>query len=398
MTHVKSSQLARIESIDALRGIAAFIVVIYHARQSLWIGVGNLYREYGLDAPPSVWIGYATYPLGYGWLGVTIFFVLSGYCIHRRGAKDLANSNLASLNFAEFFKRRMVRIYPTYVAALVLGGLVDWFLIFSGETTEVGEVSLTPTSFLGSLASLQGYATPFFGSNAVFWTLAMEIHLYLAYPLLYAISRSVGAYRALAFAGIVSCSFIILDACFHIQRMFPYAFLRGPIFLPYWFTWAVGFFIAEVEAGRAKAPNVRIGICALLVSLGCALGLVYARHEEHSEVFWAIIMGAVVWWSLKSTSDWIWSTVVGKFFTRIGVFSFSLYAIHFPIICLFERFYLNGIEKPVSFIPLFLGTACAFIGSYVFFLMVESWSIRRLSLKSKPTRKNDVTVSMEAKS
>ncbi|MDX1930337.1 MAG: hypothetical protein SFV81_27680, partial [Pirellulaceae bacterium] len=71
-----SAGLARIESVDVLRGLAALMVVIYHARSTLWIGISELYSRYGFSPNPTAWIGYATYPFSYGWLGVTLFFVL----------------------------------------------------------------------------------------------------------------------------------------------------------------------------------------------------------------------------------------------------------------------------------------------------------------------------------
>jgi peptidoglycan/LPS O-acetylase OafA/YrhL len=176
---------SRLGAIDALRGIAALCVVVYHARSTLWTGVGNLFSTYGLSANPQVWIGYATYPLSYGWLGVTLFFVLSGYCIHRRGAAVLRKGNgVAGLNWGQFFKRRLWRIYPTYIAALILGGLIDFYLLRESTLVEPKEASYSVASFLASVFAMQGYSAPFFGTNMVFWTLAMELHLYAAYPIL----------------------------------------------------------------------------------------------------------------------------------------------------------------------------------------------------------------------
>jgi peptidoglycan/LPS O-acetylase OafA/YrhL len=63
-----------------------------------------------------------------GGVAVDLFFVLSGYCIHRRGARELATNPKASLDLKQYAIRRIWRIYPTYVAALFLTALIDAYV------------------------------------------------------------------------------------------------------------------------------------------------------------------------------------------------------------------------------------------------------------------------------
>lgn len=125
---MKSNQI-RLNSIDALRGLAAVIIVLYHARGMLWVGTREVWQRYGLSPNVNAWLGYVSLPLSTfgGFAALALFFVLSGYCIHRRGARNLSfNSNL---NLKEFALRRLWRIYPTYIAALCFTALVDAYLI-----------------------------------------------------------------------------------------------------------------------------------------------------------------------------------------------------------------------------------------------------------------------------
>lgn len=366
---------SRIEAVDALRGIAALIVVIYHARCGLWIGIGELYRQYGLKPSFEVLLGYLTAPFSLGWTGVVLFFVLSGYCIHRRGALLLANTPDAPFNFMVFFKRRFFRIYPTYVAALLLTGFVGWHLSSNTSLSFPLKADHSFPTFIASLLSLQGYVAPCFGGNVVFWTLAMEIHLYLAYPLLFKISKLYGPNSVLWFAFVVSISFISIDFLFGIQKSFEYRSSMGPVFLPYLFAWTVGFYISEVEAGRAFLPSQKFRRWLTVISLFFGLALVSLKYSEQSSIFWAIVFGSVLTWSLTPAGRVFWGSFFGKSMTYIGVFSYSLYAIHSPMLMLFKA-YANPNGLYISLAPIIASVFFALISAYVFFILIERWSLR----------------------
>ena len=70
--------LERVSAIDALRGLAALVVLMAHARSMLWVGVSETYRQHGWQPDLNAWLGYLSAPLGLGGRGVTLFFVLSG--------------------------------------------------------------------------------------------------------------------------------------------------------------------------------------------------------------------------------------------------------------------------------------------------------------------------------
>ena len=364
----------RIVAIDALRGCAALAVLLFHARLLLWVGMRAEYAHYGWSLNPDAWLGYLSAPLSFGGLGVTLFFVLSGYCIHRAGAKRLARDGTATLPLKPYFLRRLWRIYPVYVAALLVTAAVDRYLLLHGGYHEPGQDNSLPT-LIASLLGLQGIAAPRYGSNVVFWTLAMELHFYCLYPVLFWLSRRYGSLRPLLVALLVGICYLVADAVFGIRGRFPFHSDRGPLFFPYWFTWTLGFFIAEIEAGRTARPQHRTVLAALVA--GPLLGLVPLLTErwELAEMPWALAFAALVYWSIQPTGEQYWTRYLGRSVARIGVFSYSVYAIHWPVLLLLQYF-IGGIDaRPVTILGAYAGSVVALGAGWILFQSIERWTL-----------------------
>src|SRR6476660_9088344 len=97
----------RLTSIDALRGFAALGVVLYHA-----VGRADLALPRGLLQWPGFFVHSLT---GFGYVGVFLFFVISGFCIHLQWARARAAGRQSQIEFGAFWKRRLRRLYPPYV-------------------------------------------------------------------------------------------------------------------------------------------------------------------------------------------------------------------------------------------------------------------------------------------
>jgi len=374
----EAAALNRSTALDSLRGVAAIAVLLYHARLSLWVGASETYRNKGLSFDFNAWMGYLSVPLGYGSLGVTLFFVLSGYCIHRSGAKLIANGRSDEMNWSDFAKRRFWRIYPTYIAALLLTAGIDYLI-----NAQFGLINTTQDNSLYafgvSLLTLQGYVASFFGSNGVFWTLAMEIHLYAVYPLLFYATKRFGPNRVILAVFMLSFGYSLLEFLFAFESVLPFRFQRGPIFVPYWFTWTIGFYLAEVEANRAKSLTKRVWMAMITVSLPTALILTTKGQHLFAEVFWAIVFAGVVQGSLGDAGKRFWSGGIGMLLAWFGIFSYSLYAIHAPLLLLYHSVISpsNNEHKFETLWPAIGGVVLVIPVAYCFFRLVESWSIKK---------------------
>src|SRR6266550_2516962 len=99
---MKALPTTRLRSIDALRGIAALGVVFYHA------------VEQGDKVLPNNPLKYPVKLLqfgsSFGYIGVFLFFVISGFCIHLQWARGRSNGQSPSIKFGSFWRRRIRRL------------------------------------------------------------------------------------------------------------------------------------------------------------------------------------------------------------------------------------------------------------------------------------------------
>ena len=138
--------------LDLLRALAIIIVVIYHA------------ALFGFKLPGRV--------DRFGWIGVDLFFVLSGYLIGGQLLAPLARDQ--RINLGRFFARRALRIMPAYFVTLAI-----YFLLPSWR--EYPEMSQPLWKFLLSVQNIGLHGGTAF-SHA--WSLAVEDQFYLALPLI----------------------------------------------------------------------------------------------------------------------------------------------------------------------------------------------------------------------
>ena len=138
--------------LDGLRAIAAIIVVAFHAK-----------------APQ----------FGGGFLGVDIFFVLSGYLITKLLVEEKTLSG--NINYRRFFTRRLWRLYPALLTLLAVYALLAPTLFPQFSATKHYQDIVLSGLYLAD------YARTFHAPLSVLnhtWSLAAEMHFYLVWPLI----------------------------------------------------------------------------------------------------------------------------------------------------------------------------------------------------------------------
>lgn len=144
--------------IDGLRAIAVLAVVAFHAFPSSLRG---------------------------GFIGVDIFFVISGFLISTIILSSLEKN---SFNFVEFYVRRIKRIFPALLLVLATCCVAGWFLLLADEYQQLGKHLAAGSIFISNLALRQ--ESGYFDNSADtkpllhLWSLGIEEQFYIVWPLI----------------------------------------------------------------------------------------------------------------------------------------------------------------------------------------------------------------------
>jgi peptidoglycan/LPS O-acetylase OafA/YrhL len=183
----------RIGAIDGLRGIAAVTVAfVFH-----WQHLG------GAQPPSHVWF-LSPRPLQwlqlYGWLGVDMFFLLSGFIFARNYAEGIASGRVGG---HEFFVRRLSRLYPLHVLTLVAAGGIAWLSWLRFRGFPIYAINDMYHFFLNLLFAQSIGLETGYSFNGPSWSLSLEAVCYAAFFVVCqkATRNRVLLYVALAFAG-----------------------------------------------------------------------------------------------------------------------------------------------------------------------------------------------------
>lgn len=333
----KSSK--RLRSIDALRGIAALGVVLYHT-------VGPF---------PVIQHGFFNYlvvPFQYlfaqGYVGVFLFFVISGFCIHLQWAKARAAGSAYKINFKAFWKRRLRRLYPPYLFALAL------YLVMMASTNGIDLTRFFVYDMVMHLLMLHNLDPhTAYSINGVFWTLAIEEQLYLAYFGLLFMRVRWGWRTALTVCLSARVGWFFLS--YFADRLYKVGIPFGEAAATHWFTWALGAISVEAAVGLIRLPrwcrDMRVGIAALVSAVALSYLLIYLKGISHTlgslalHPIWGIGFFVLVNYVVKAEEHWraIFTTpMLVRMMAYVGVFSYSLYLVHQLVIMVSWRFVVNG--------------------------------------------------------
>lgn len=341
LTNATQSGRTRLDSIDALRGMAALMVAGYH-----------IWGHYGVYPFPSLGVvpftpdaglfAYLVSPLRWGYLGVSLFLVLSGFCIHLPFARKKQNGARYEFNARAFYLRRMWRLYPAY-AVSVIGTFLLLTLVYPTPSTEA------PSHNIGDLIShltlMQGYFDQYFYSIVhVYWSLALEFQLYLLYPLFLYCFYKLGVTRAVAVLTVISIGWRILSLdVFHHQLISiswtgPYAMMGFVLArMP---EWLFGAWLAEwyVRGGHTKSRRVPLALASMVVLFSAILSSLDERLWSLTDILFGLgfafaIAAAIVPRkslpaSARTTHHSLLVTQGYKRLVWIGTISYSLYLFH----------------------------------------------------------------------
>jgi peptidoglycan/LPS O-acetylase OafA/YrhL len=316
----------RITAVDMLRGIASLFVCIFHFTNGNQNYLSN---------------GYWLKDLGdFGWVGVEIFFVISGFII----PYSLYNTRYQVKNFKKFLLKRIGRIEPPYFLSIVLILALNYLSMlspyFKGKPFSIDYFNL-----LLHVA----YLIDFFKEtwlNSVFWTLAIEFQFYLLIGLLFPFinHRKLGTF--LIVISLLLLSNILIKSSVTIFHHIPY-FLLG-----------ISIFRRKIGMDRQK-PTWIIELILLAV--------IYLQYG-----FVSVISAGFTWVILVGFERW-----ENKWVLWLGRISYSLYLVHVPfggrLINLSMNFFHTDLSRTFILLITLIITLCF---SYLFYKCVELPAIK----------------------
>jgi peptidoglycan/LPS O-acetylase OafA/YrhL len=342
--------------IDGLRAIAVCSVIIYHAK----ITVFN--HEIFLKG---------------GYLGVDIFFVISGYLISLILFNNIGKKNFSLL---KFYQRRVRRIIPALLLVITLSfPLALYIILIPNELVDYAKAIIS-SILLFSNFNFFFHGQEYGANNSLLipflhtWSLSVEEQFYIIFPVLIIFIfkyQKVYLPHVLVFIFFVSLfvsefgskSFSSFNFYMLISRMWELTF---------------GSLIAYYEYVKNSKKNIYNPLFRIMPAIGIFLIFISiynfdgdTRHPSIITLFPVFGAGLIIFFANKD--DFVTKILSSKFFVSIGIISYSLYLWHYPIFA-FAR--ITGLVSDSLINKIFLGL-------FIILLSVASYYFVELPARNK---------------
>ncbi len=303
--------------LDHIRGAAVFADFSWHC----------LGFAYGFDMVPWPRLlpnnfhvprsYFALFPVTFGWAGVMVFFVVSGFCIH------LSYLRGAPGGWRDFYVRRFFRIYPLYLISLLLLAFV--FPVSPSfqsrfNWSQIGSQILLINNFSPRLRLING-------SN---WSIAVVVQLYLLYPAILWLAGKLGWNRTLVVLCCLDISMRGLAGLYVTTGPHIPDWLQGiPILFCY--SWASGAALAD--AFQRGWPLPFASSSALLWLLLAVASSAFTPFSFYPPLFFSVMAATIIAKLLRRGQPMVGTP--SPFFRHLqllGVWSYSFYLLHDPLL------------------------------------------------------------------
>jgi len=311
--------------IDGLRAVAVLSVLIFHA-------------------------GWSKFPGGF--IGVDVFFVISGYLISSIIFAEIAASTFSLVGF---YERRIRRILPALIAVLAVSALFACHYLLPDELVHFSWSMLAATASVSNFYFWQhsGYFDqPLSQPLLHTWSLAVEEQFYLSFPLFLLIIRRYFPRRlklAVVVVFFLSFAASVVMVAKHAQTAF---------YMPYTRAWEL--LLGTILSLKLLPQLKSLWLRNLASIVGIAMILYADLHYTQDTPFpgaWALppcLGSALIIWTGEGGSSLVGRALSWRPVVFVGLISYSLYLWHWPIIVLQQMGGLVGVGAlgPISHIGL----------------------------------------------
>lgn len=295
------------KDIDGLRSIAVSLVVLHHA-------------------------GFGFLPGGY--VGVDVFFVISGFLITGIIYQKVQRGEFS---FSEFYIRRIRRLMPALFAMIFVTSVFAFILLFPSDLERYGWSLLWVSAYLGNFFFWREYGG-YFAENTQeapllhTWSLAVEEQYYLIWPFYIILGiRFLGfkAFGALSIAGFLFAIFFsewatqnTIGAAYYLLPTRFFELLMGSLLAIFW---------KQIPTIRSVITNDVLSIAGLLAICASAVFLTPTSSFPGYNALYPVVGSALLIFSGRSSPGIVNRMLSFQPFVFIGLISYSLYLWHWPI-------------------------------------------------------------------
>lgn len=313
--------------IDGLRAIAILAVLVYHAFPSLAKG---------------------------GFVGVDVFFVISGFLISRIVFRGVEQGNFS---FASFYAHRVKRIFPALILVLVACFGAGWLVLLPDEFSQLGKHMVASVGFVQNIMLWKevGYFNVASDLKPLLhlWSLAIEEQFYLVYPLLIWLAWRAGLNVLTLVVALAALSFAFnvgrigahpVDVFFLAQTRF-WELLAGSglAYLGLFKLAAVRTFLRRVafhpvifrRAPAEAEQDIAVNNALATLGLGMIVAAVFGVSRAYAFPGWWAAVPVTGSWLLiyAGPHTWVNRTVLAnRFMVFVGLISYPLYLWHWPLL------------------------------------------------------------------
>lgn len=359
---LRSETLAYRPDVDGLRAFAVLIVVGYHAFPQAFPG---------------------------GFVGVDVFFVISGYLITGIILNDL---RLKEFSFSRFYARRVRRIFPSLILVLATSFVVAWLFLLPAEFVSLGENIVGAAAFSANFVLFK--EAGYFDIAAAFkpllhlWSLGIEEQFYIVWPLMLLLVFKRGQTLFWLIVGLAAISFILNAAtvrqhpaaAFYLPHARSWELLMGAVLAcavengaPLWFDEAQSH--ADLWLWRGVAARLGHKLERVVLNARAVLGIALLASSviflnQHSTFpGWRALLPTfgtllLIW---AQTSSFNHNILSNRALVFVGLISYPLYLWHWPLLS-FARIAENG---ELSALMTFLCVVASFILAWLTYVLVE---------------------------
>lgn len=306
--------------IDGLRAIAVLSVVGFHAFPG-WVRAG--------------------------FIGVDIFFVISGFLISTIIFSSLENNHF---RYVDFYARRIKRIFPSLILVLIASMVFGWFVLFADEYKQLGSHIVAGAGFASNFILLN--EAGYFDNSATskpllhLWSLAIEEQFYIIWPLLLGLVWR-RRWNFMTLTLLIAIISFIINA--YVVQTAPITSFYSP--LSRGWELMVGGMLAYLSLHKPqhlpRNPDVESTIGSLLI-VGT---VIFLNIENTSTGWWPLLPTVGAFLLIKAgPSAWLNRKILSNhYLVWIGLISYPLYLWHWPLLS-FAKVIESGVpSRPVRF-------------------------------------------------